>query len=1347
MKSVGKGLFLNAKKLNQPDTYPVDALNANFDKIIGSVSNEEGFSLFITKIITGTTETSTTALPTDLICIGNVNVDETRNVLFLAKTKSTEGDYQTGALDSIGVLHNNGVYEHRLRADMGFSQFHQIQAKAKIKNGEIIVSWTDDLNHMRILNLDNLPFKGGVDPATLIPNTLSELTLIDVYPEYDVPTITVDEVNDSGGQLSSGAYQFFTAYEDGNTSLTNYSSPTKPLTITEDKSSVQWYEYDGCEAGTTTTKSVAITISDIDERYSFLNVGYISRINSVKSVYLFYRVAITSSSTELVFSGFETDTAVPLTSYLAQTAPYKKAKTIFTLNDKLGFGNLEGFEDIDYQKYANSITVAPVFTTTQHEEYSLTNFKDSVFIINNKGLMPGEVYAVYVGFTLKNGNRTYAYPVPGREVQNITVGGNTFSEDATMRDIISLDPALNYLEADDLIDPGNIKYFHTRDTSNNKTQMCFWENANEKYPELANDPDGNWEVWGFTGVGNETGSVAPSLHGLNVRHHKMPCQTGGWYNETTKTSSVCSIKLENIVIPEEIEIQVEKMHVYIAKRSTNNSTILGQSLYYSDSDNQFAFHSFDMMTNSLPPMASYIENVCLYKFKGRDSSVGGSVFNCYYSMYDITAPVPDVYTTSDNTRIGALKNFIHEDDLLLGEDMHERRYYGEVSVPTVGYPGISKQGRGESYLEPYYYLTNACVYRQDMYSPFQSQELYDTGNDIDIDVLGTYTKTITGGGDVFNTDYAFRTIEDSGSFTPATQGNPTHSERYLYWFPCIATSNIGLRYSDSLSTSSDAAYWPKYGPYASDWAAYLSDDIDTQANIFDYNIDYSAVNDMARAIPTPLVSATTIHFPNRLMVSEASSQEELAENWKNFLVNNYHDMPSTRGEVWNVVNINDELLVNTSRAIFKTIGSKKLQLDEITTYIGSGDLFSLEPQEQAITEDGFAGCTSQWSCKKLPIGYVYVNQELGKIFLYDGKLNDISGNAGIWFKEELPSKLKAQVSISISNPEITFDNNVGGVGIHIEYDQKYNRIIMSKRDVEIKDILKFKGYGTGVLVDGDLGLIEFSSPLDGYYMAHYDASLATWNAIDYSNIYDLDTNPSGLFTDKSWTMTFSLNTKEWRSYHSYIPSMMLRNDKNLMSAIKPTYSLGAKMYKHNTANKYGRYYDQNNPDEFYVEYVINTSVDYTTGQVTSLDTNKLFDAFQWITEVFDSNGTNYYGKTFTKLLIYSENQCSGVIDLSSANVKSTEGTWRFNDFKDIVITYANQIINQDKGIPTGTNASVLTDNTKVITSNINASKRWYEKSFFRGKYIVIRFVYSNSITEQYEIYMHKYDAMLQKSYK
>ena len=1342
MKNVGKGLFFNSKKLNQPDQYPVDAFNANFDKVLGSVSNEEGFNLFITKIITGTTETSTTALPTDLICTGNVNVDETRNVLFLAKTKSTEGDYQTGALDSIGILHNNGVYEHRLRADMGFSQFHQIQAQAKIKNGEIIVSWTDDLNAMRMLNLDSLPFRDGVDAATLIPNTLSELTLIDIYPEYDVPAITVTEVNDSGGQLDSGAYQFFTAYEDGNANLTNYSSPTKPLTITDDKSSVQWYEYDGCAAGTTTTKSVAITITDIDERYSFLNVGYISRINSVKSVYLFFRVAITTSTVSLIFSGFETDTAVALTSYLAQTAPYKKAKTIFTLNDKLGFGNLEGYEDIGYQKHANSITVAPVVTATaKHQIYQPSYFKDSVFVINNKGFMPGEVYAIYVGFTLKNGNRSYAYHVPGREATTVTAMDShnllsyTINEDDTVRDIIDgvHSPNFDHLEADDLIDSGDVKFFQTRDTSENRTRMSFWENSNEKYSELINDPDGDWEIWNG---GSDTGST---LHGLNVRHHKMPSMlgdgTGDWYDLNTLTSKVFSIKLENIYITQEIADQVDKMHIYIAKRSTNNSTILGQSIYSTITSTTFCHHSFDMMTNGLPPIASHITNEIRYNFKTiSDPGTPTLGVNAKSTMFDLTGSPPTISTVYNNQYLRALKTLVHEDDILSGTSIHERRYLGELNLPA-GAPSASCPTITASY------LTNMCVFREDIYSPFQSQELYDTGNDIDITTLGTYTKTLEGGGDVFNTDYAFRRIAYRTSV--GTQGVPQTSSRALYYFPCIATSNIGLRHLDPLSTSSDENYFPK--DYTDLGFAYLADDIDAQTNIFNYNIDYSAVNDMARAIPKPLISETTTHFPNRLMVSETSSQEEISENWKNFLVNNYHDMPSTRGEVWNVVNINDELLVNTSRAIFKTIGSKKLQLDEITTYIGSGDLFSLEPQEQAITEDGFAGCTSQWSCKKLPIGYIYVNQELGKVFLYDGKLNDISGNAGTWFRDELPSKLKAQVSISISDPEITFDNHVGGVGIHIEYDQRYNRVIMSKRDVEIKDILKFKGYATGVIVDGDLALIPFASPLDGYYMAHYDASLAAWNAIDYSDIYDADTNPSGLFNDKSWTMTFSLNTKEWRSYHAYIPSMMLRNDKSLMSAIKPTYTVGAKMYKHNIANKFGKFYDQNNPSEFYVEYVINTNVDYTTGQVVSLDTNKLFDAFQWITEVFDSNGTNYYGKTFTKLLIYSENQCSGVIDLSPTNIKSTEGTWRFNDFKDIVINYADQIINQDKGIPTGTNASILTDNTKVITANINASKRWYEKSFFRGKYIVIRFVYDN--VEQYEIFMHKYDAMLQKSYK
>ena len=56
------------------------------------------------------------------------------------------------------------------------------------------------------------------------------------------------------------------------------------------------------------------------------------------------------------------------------------------------------------------------------------------------------------------------------------------------------------------------------------------------------------------------------------------------------------------------------------------------------------------------------------------------------------------------------------------------------------------------------------------------------------------------------------------------------------------------------------------------------------------------------------------------------------------------------------------------------------------------------------------------------------------------------------------------------------------------------------------------------------------------------------------------------FEDNSWTLSYSLDTQSWASYHDYTPYGMV-NTRNLL------YSFNYdEVYKHNIPNKYARYY-------------------------------------------------------------------------------------------------------------------------------------------------------------------------------
>ena len=216
------------------------------------------------------------------------------------------------------------------------------------------------------------------------------------------------------------------------------------------------------------------------------------------------------------------------------------------------------------------------------------------------------------------------------------------------------------------------------------------------------------------------------------------------------------------------------------------------------------------------------------------------------------------------------------------------------------------------------------------------------------------------------------------------------------------------------------------------------------------------------------------------------------------------------------------------------------------------------------------------------------------------------------------------------------------------------------------------------------------------------------------------------FEDNSWTLSYSLDTQSWASYHDYTPYGMV-NTRNLL------YSFNYdEVYKHNIPNKYARYYYSGSSQTTYPSYV--DAVFNPEGSTT-----KLFSTVNWISKTKNSSGANLHQKTITDLMIYNSYQCSGNIDLvlktssneaniSNYNMYNKEGTWIVNKFRDVVINPDNSFIDSD---------------LNLVTSNLNSSLPWYNKKRFIDKFIISRFSYSNS--EQNSLYLYDVSANMRLS--
>ena len=226
---------------------------------------------------------------------------------------------------------------------------------------------------------------------------------------------------------------------------------------------------------------------------------------------------------------------------------------------------------------------------TAVESKGYRGYRDPFLNFAYKSFRRQEVYAFYISFVLKDGSESYAYHIPGQNVDDYYKNWTDFQAN-----ILTFNPG------EIVVSRPNSKPYQYVDTSelSTLTDMGHWENESEFYPDT-ND----FDIWNVLNNGAALQLPGVSIRGLNVRHHKMPGNKGDYstikLNEDfsspnidvdavgkkeerafAETVRILGIKLSNLKIPKIILEQVQGYKIYFAKRTQVNKTILGQSLVH-----------------------------------------------------------------------------------------------------------------------------------------------------------------------------------------------------------------------------------------------------------------------------------------------------------------------------------------------------------------------------------------------------------------------------------------------------------------------------------------------------------------------------------------------------------------------------------------------------------------------------------------------------------------------------------------------------------------------------------------------------------------------------------------------
>ena len=323
------------------------------------------------------------------------------------------------------------------------------------------------------------------------------------------------------------------------------------------------------------------------------------------------------------------------------------------------------------------------------------------------------------------------------------------------------------------------------------------------------------------------------------------------------------------------------------------------------------------------------------------------------------------------------------------------------------------------------------------------------------------------------------------------------------YFYCESSYNTDLRQAFN---NKEGDFWPHVSnTIPDDWVQEHFVSI-ANDNTYYYNTTFSKQNkeNYFSHLPADWDGDVCLtNYPFRAIYSDPQSvdSDNRVNNWRIYRAVSYFDFPQNYGPLTSLDGIQNRAILARFHNKTQLYGNL-LTLDTSNpqaAYLGNPTLFKgAPPIDFADTDLGYAGSQHKMLLK-IPHGQISIDAKRGSIFLIQGtEATDISG-FGSGMNRFLTENLNFELQRAF--PTVDIDNHFHGVGLHAVYDSKYERVIITKLDY---------------------------SPLDS-------------NIVYSNNEFYLDEKLISLqdteyFCNKSWTLSYNMNTKSWISFHSYLPN-------------------------------------------------------------------------------------------------------------------------------------------------------------------------------------------------------------------
>lgn len=486
----------------------------------------------------------------------------------------------------------------------------------------------------------------------------------------------------------------------------------------------------------------------------------------------------------------------------------------------------------------------------------------------------------------------------------------------------------------------------------------------------------------------------------------------------------------------------------------------------------------------------------------------------------------------------------------------------------------------------------------------------------------------------------------SGKFYLAAYGVPQY----------FVESDINLELRHGTNLLEENFYPNVSGGIPDDWLQEKNVPI-KHDNKYHYNATYSIQNSQDYIIAFNNYKFDKLcqsDFPNRLIYSEKSNNEENFDNWLKYRASNYYDFDKSNGVITGIDSLENNKIIVRFENTFQ-IFNTRITLQSNSPYevaISNSGMFTQDPIEFSKTNTGNAG-SQHIAFEQTPHGSFWTDAKRGEVYQFNqDSLNEISRTNYNWFKEHLP------FNIIKDFPEFKIDNSYKDIGLSICWDERNERLFITKNDFKITPAFKGRVYQEGnSLVYLDVDVVKIA---------------------EFSN--------AEIFENRSWTIAWSPLINNWVSFYSFLPNYYVSHPTHFQTGIHNS------IWNHNLSNlSYQTYYNVLYP--YILEIPISNIPQTEILKAVTINT----DIQRYISEAdyysLKSINKENYNIFFNKAIIYNKEQSSGLLTLTETPINDMRSrisfpkyntdninilyskynkVCTFNSFYDITKNYENQ---------------------------------------------------------------------------